>query len=108
MLNAQEAELEAQVLTGMNQNARIERVDDPAKVRLENAAQATSIPGVDLSKLSPSKRTEAIKALNAEDCTCGCGSTLAECRINDPTCTISLPLARAMVDKIANATTPAH
>jgi hypothetical protein len=29
--------------------------------------------------------------------------TLAECRINDPTCDISLPVARAMVDKIAAA-----
>ena len=103
MLNAQRTELEAQALTGANRSVRVERVDDPAKVRLENAAQATSIPGVDLSKLSPAKRTEAIKALNAEDCTCGCGSTLAECRINDPTCTTSLPLAKAMVDKIAAA-----
>jgi thiol-disulfide isomerase/thioredoxin len=103
MLNAELAELEAQVLTGLNQNARIERVDDPAKARLENAAQATSIPGVDLAKLTPAKRTEAIKALNADDCTCGCGLTLAECRINDPTCSVSLPLAQKMVEKIANA-----
>ena len=102
MLNAQQTELEAQVLAGLNQNARIERVDDPARIRLENAAQATSIPGVDLAKLSPAKRTEAIKALNAEDCTCGCGLTLAECRINDPTCSVSLPLAQKMVEKIAN------
>jgi thiol-disulfide isomerase/thioredoxin len=101
MLNAEDTELEAQVLAGLNQNARIERVDDPARVRLENAAQATSIPGVDLTKMSPAKRTEAIKALNAEDCTCGCGLTLAECRINDPDCSVSLPLARAMVEKIA-------
>ena len=103
MLNAEQTELEAQVLTGLNQNARIERVDDPARARLENAAQATSIPGVDLAKLTPAKRTEAIKALNADDCTCGCGLTLAECRINDPTCSVSLPLAQKMVEKITNA-----
>jgi hypothetical protein len=103
MLNANETELEAQVLAGLNKNARIERVEDEARVRLQNAAQATSIPGVDLTKLSPALRTQAIKALNADDCTCGCGLTLAECRINDPTCDISLPVARAMVDKIAAA-----
>jgi thiol-disulfide isomerase/thioredoxin len=97
LLNAQETDLEAQVLTGLNKNARIERVDDPAKVRLENAAQATSIPGVDLTKLTAAQRTEAIKALNADDCTCGCGLTLAECRINDPDCSISLPIARKLV-----------
>ena len=102
MLNAERTELEAQVLTGMNQNARIERVDDPARIRLENAAQATSIPGVDLAKLTPAKRTEAIKALNADDCTCGCGLTVAECRINDPTCSVSLPIAQKMVEKIAS------
>jgi thiol-disulfide isomerase/thioredoxin len=102
MLNPQQVELEAQVLAGLNQNARIERVDDPGRALLENAAQATSIPGVDLAKLSPAKRTEAIKALNADDCTCGCGLTLAACRINDPTCSVSLPLAQKMVEKIAN------
>ena len=103
MLNADQAELEAQVLLGLNQNARIERVDDPARISLKNDAQATSIPGVDFTKLTPAKRTEAIKALNADDCTCGCGLTLAECRINDPTCSVSLPLAQKMVEKIANA-----
>ena len=108
MLNAAQTELEALVLTGLNQNARVERVDDPARVRLENAAQATSIPGVDLTKLTPAKRTEAIKALNADDCTCGCGLTLAECRINDPTCSVSLPLAQKMVEKIAAAAATAH
>jgi len=102
MLNAQQTELEAQVLAGLNQKARIERVDDPGRALLEHAAQATSIPGVDLTKLTPAKRTEAIKALNGDDCTCGCGLTLAACRINDPTCSVSLPLAQKMVEKIAN------
>jgi thiol-disulfide isomerase/thioredoxin len=103
MLNAEQVELEAQVLAGLNKNARVDRVEDPARARLENAAQATSIPGVDLAKLTPAKRTEAIKALNADDCTCGCGLTVAECRINDPTCSVSLPIAQKMVEKIANA-----
>jgi hypothetical protein len=51
--------------------------------------------------MTPAKRTEAIKALNAEDCTCGCTLTLAACRINDPECTISLPLAQKIADRIA-------
>jgi thiol-disulfide isomerase/thioredoxin len=103
LLNAANTELEAQVLSGMQANARIERVDDPAKVRLAKAAQATSIPGLDLTKLTPAQRTEAVKALNAENCTCGCGSTLAECRIDDPTCPVSLPLARDLVAKLTAA-----
>ena len=41
--------------------------------------------------------------MNAEDCTCGCGLTVAECRINDPTCSVSLPIAQKMVETITNA-----
>jgi thiol-disulfide isomerase/thioredoxin len=108
MLNAEVAELETQVLAGLNNNARVELVDDPAKVRLENAAQATSVPGIDLTKLSPAQRIEAMKALNADDCTCGCGLTVAECRINDPDCSISLPLAQKIVERIASGSAPAH
>jgi thiol-disulfide isomerase/thioredoxin len=102
LLNAANTELETQVLAGLTANARIERVEDSDRVRLENAAQAKEIPGVDLTKMTPEKRTEAIKAMNAEDCTCGCGLTLAECRINDPECGVSLPLAQALAKKIAN------
>jgi len=101
LLNAQMTELETQVLSGVAVNARIERVEDLDRARLENAAQATEIPGVDLTKLTPAKRTEAIKAMNADDCTCGCGLTLAECRINDPECAVSLPLAQALAKKFA-------
>jgi thiol-disulfide isomerase/thioredoxin len=101
LLSAPETELEAQVVAGMKVNARIERVDDEDRVRLANAAQATSIPGVDLTKMTPAKRTEAIKAMNAEDCTCGCALTLAECRINDPSCSVSLPLAQKLAERIA-------
>jgi thiol-disulfide isomerase/thioredoxin len=100
-LNAAQTELETQVLAGLNTTATIERVADPARRRLENAAQATEIPGVDLTTMTPAQRTNAIKALNAEDCTCGCSLTLAECRINDPDCDVSLPLARTLVEKIA-------
>jgi thiol-disulfide isomerase/thioredoxin len=101
LLSAPDTELEAQVLSGMRVDARVEHVDDEDRVRLTKAAQATEIPGVDLTKMTPAKRTEAIKAMNAEDCTCGCALTLAECRINDPSCGVSLPLARTLAEKIA-------
>jgi thiol-disulfide isomerase/thioredoxin len=102
LLDPADTELATAVLTGRNTTARIERVDDPVRVRLENAAQATEIPGVDLSTMTPARRTAAIQALNADDCTCGCGLTLAECRINDPECTISLPLAIGVARRFAN------
>lgn len=102
LLDPVDTELATAVLTGRNTTARIERVDDPARVRLENAAQAKEIPGIDLSGMTPERRTAAILALNADDCTCGCGLTLAECRINDPDCSISLPLAKSVARKFAN------
>jgi thiol-disulfide isomerase/thioredoxin len=101
LLSGEDANLTAQVLLGLNVNARVERVEDADRIRLNKAAQAKEIPGVDLTTLTAEKRTAAIKALNADDCKCGCGLTLAECRINDPDCKISLPLAQAVVKKIA-------
>jgi thiol-disulfide isomerase/thioredoxin len=103
MLNPAQTELEAKFLTGLDTTATVERVEDADRVRLRNAAQATEIPGIDLKGLPAATRTAIIKALNAEDCTCGCGLTLAECRINDPSCTVSLPIAKAIARKMAEA-----
>jgi cytochrome c biogenesis protein CcmG/thiol:disulfide interchange protein DsbE len=92
---------EVRALLGLSVNGVVERFDDDGRVSLENAAEATKIPGVDLSALSPERRKTALQRLNAEHCTCGCGLTLAQCRINDPTCETSLPLAKAIVATIA-------
>jgi hypothetical protein len=85
---------------------KVERVEDATKALLANAAQAKEIPGVDLTKMTPAQRTEAIKALNADDCTCGCGLTLAACRINDPECSVSLPIAKKIAEQIARGEKP--
>lgn len=101
-LNAQVADLETQYLAGLNTNVKVERVADPTKIDLKNAA-ALEIPGIELEGLSPATRTDIIKALNAEHCTCGCDLTVAECRINDPSCDVSLPLAKKLADQIKAA-----
>ena len=98
LLNAVTMDRETRVLAGLVANASIEYVEDGTKKLIANAAQATTIPGVDLDKLTPTARAAARQKLNSENCTCGCGLTLAACRINDPTCSISLPLARKIVD----------
>jgi len=95
-------ELETRALAGLPVNARIEEVDRTQKANLENAAQATTIPGVDLSKLSPDKRAKALQQLNTEACTCGCDFTIAKCRIDDPGCGVSLPRARQIVQSIVD------
>jgi thiol-disulfide isomerase/thioredoxin len=101
MLNAAVTEQETRALAGLSVNATIEEVERGQPAHLENLAQATSIPGVDLSKLSPERRMEALQKLNTEPCTCGCENTVAKCRIDDPKCTTSLPLAKKIVEEIA-------
>jgi thiol-disulfide isomerase/thioredoxin len=101
LLNASLTEIEARSLAGLDVDARVELVDDEDKVRLENAAQANKIPGIDLAPLGPEKKGHALQQLNSEHCTCGCGLTVAQCRVDDPSCTVSLPLAQQIVKRIA-------
>lgn len=100
-LSASLTESEIRVLAGLAPDVPIVYAEDEDKVRVANAAQANKIPGLDLSALTSEKRAEALKALNTERCTCGCGLTLAQCRLDDPSCDVSLPLARELVKKIA-------
>ena len=102
MLNATLTEQETRSLAGLPVNASIEQVERSQLARLDNAAQATDIPGVDLTRLSPARRTAALQKLNTDACTCGCENTLAKCRIDDPKCATSLPLAQRVVQDIVD------
>ena len=102
MLNAKETEAGTRLLAGLKVNAEVVKVEANEKaVGLENAAQARDIPGVDQTKLSADQRTSLLMALNQEACKCGCGLTVAKCRIDDPNCPFSLPQARTIVEKLA-------
>ena len=107
MLSAARTELETLALSGKAPDLEIVDAEDEdkarlqeAKARVQNAAQANKIPGVDLAKLSPEARATVLEQLNSEHCTCGCGLTLAQCRIDDPSCNVSLPIAQELVKKI--------
>ena len=67
---------------------------------LASNARATEIPGVDLAALTPEQRTTALNRLNDEKCDCGCGLTIAQCRINDSTCAVSPKLAAVIVAEV--------
>ena len=99
MLNPDASEQEVRSLLGLPTEAAVELVKDRQALS-ENAASATEIPGVDLKVLSPTQRQEALRRLNLEKCTCGCGLTLAQCRIDDPSCDISLPAAQKLVKNL--------
>jgi thiol-disulfide isomerase/thioredoxin len=100
MLKASMTELEARSLAGLPVSAEIEEVDQAQGLKLGDGAQAIDIPGVDLSKLDVAKRTKALQKLNSQPCTCGCDLTVARCRVDDPTCSVSLPLAKQIVQQV--------
>ena len=100
LLERSRTELETRALAGLSANVSIEQVDRVQAAHLENDAQATTIPGVDLAGLTPERRRAALQKLNTDGCTCGCDLTVAKCRIDDPTCGISLPLAQQIVKAI--------
>jgi thiol-disulfide isomerase/thioredoxin len=103
ILNPATTEAEARSLAGLAVNASIEQIEKDQPTKLANAAQATTIPGVDLTKFSKERRVAAIMKLNDESCTCGCNLSVAKCRVDDPSCKISLPRAQEIVDEIARA-----
>lgn len=100
LLNAALTEAETRVLAGLPTDVTVERIEADRPVGLVNAALVREIPGVDLTRLPPGRRGDALQALNAEGCTCGCGLTVARCRVDDPGCDVSLPAAKRIVDDL--------
>jgi thiol-disulfide isomerase/thioredoxin len=93
-------EHEVRALAGLPTDATVQTVNDTGQVLPANAAHATELPGVDLSGLSEAGKTHALQRLNTEPCPCGCGFTIAQCRIADPSCDISPVAAKKIVDEI--------
>jgi thiol-disulfide isomerase/thioredoxin len=89
-------------------DARIETFVDTGQVFLKNAANATELPGVDLAGLSADQKKNALHRLNAESCTCGCGLTLSQCRVNDTECPVSSKLAAQVVKEVIRGSKPGH
>ena len=100
LINPGVLEQETRFLAALDLDITVDIVDENQHGLLVNAAQATEIPGLDLTTLTPEQRTTALQRLNQEGCTCGCKLTLAQCRINDSSCGFSLPLAEQVVAEI--------
>ena len=96
---------EIRALLGLPFAGHIETFADTGQVFLKNAANATDLPDVDFSGLTPAQKKIALHRLNAEGCTCGCKLTVAECRINDTSCPISKTLAAQIVKEVASGST---
>ena len=92
-------ETEIRALLGLPIDARVETFEDTGQVFLAHADRASELPGVDLAKLTVEQKQDALHRFNAEGCTCGCGYTLAQCRIYDHNC----PVSKTRIEEIVAA-----
>ncbi|MGH7731429.1 MAG: hypothetical protein ACRENJ_09295, partial [Candidatus Eiseniibacteriota bacterium] len=85
-----------------------ERAIDQALEQAAPAVDSTAIKqrwvdevrGVDVSGLDARRLELFLRYANAEQCTCGCGYTLAGCRASDMTCDVSGGRIGALLDSI--------
>lgn len=97
-------EAEIRALLGMPLDGiRVETFEDKGEIFIKHADRASQLPGVDLSKLTPEQKTVALHRFNAESCTCGCGYTLAQCRIWDHNCAVSKAATEKIITEISGA-----
>jgi thiol-disulfide isomerase/thioredoxin len=92
---------EVRALLGLSVEAQVETFEDTGEVFLKHADRATSLPGVDMTHLTPEQRITALHKLNAETCDCGCKFTLAQCRVWDRDCAVSSKRSAAIVKEVA-------
>lgn len=94
-------ETEIRALLGLPVDARVETFEDTGQVFLAHADRASQLPGVDLSRLTSEQKQAALHRFNAEGCDCGCGYTLAQCRIYDRNCPISKARTEQIVAEVS-------
>ncbi len=97
-------ETEIRALLNLPVVAKVEFFEDNGQVFAPNAKRIKELPGVDLSKLAPQQKEAALRLLSERRCSCACRMTLAQCRITDSTCVVSLRQAADVVAKISAET----
>ncbi len=73
-----------------------------------NWITATTLPKVAMSALNPAQKQTALKIMREEDCPCGCGRKIAQCRIEDTECTVSRGSAARVVKGVKEGKTVAQ
>jgi len=97
-------ETEIRALLNLPINAKVETFNDTGEIFLKHADRATMLPGVNTEGLTPEQRAAALHKFNAETCSCGCQFTLAQCRIYDPACKVSMDRTAAIVKEVSTKT----
>jgi thiol-disulfide isomerase/thioredoxin len=93
--------MEISYLAGKKVDADVQTFVDEGQIFPSNVKNAKSIPGIDMSKLTPAERKLALRKMNEMHCSCGCNYTVAQCRILDSACEVSKALGQKIVDEIA-------
>ncbi len=75
-------------------------VDCPKVAREFVPSNVTEILDPPLTGLSAAQKNRALYRMNMEPCTCGCGLSVAACRVEHPACETSKHLARKIVAEI--------
>jgi len=66
----------------------------------EDWSTLESLPGIDMSALSPAQTAMALKLMRTTGCSCGCNMKIAECRVKDPNCSFSRGLAALIIKSV--------
>jgi len=63
-------------------------------------SNVTELPDPPLDALSPQEKNRALLRMNLEPCTCGCGLSVALCRVKHPACQTSREVAREIIAEV--------
>ena len=65
------------------------------------------LPGVDWGSLTGAKKQMALRLMQTESCPCGCDNKIAQCRVDDSSCGVSLKLANKITKEAGEGKTAA-
>ncbi len=74
---------------------------------IANEITAVDLKRADISHLTIKQQYQVLEIFTTQNCTCGCGMTVADCLMNDPTCDVSPQIAKVVIDAIASGNTVA-
>jgi hypothetical protein len=75
-------------------------------MRWSQRVEHPELPGVDVRGLNDQQVQTLLADSRQQPCTCGCGFTLADCRLKDPTCRHRRPILQRMVGEYRKRSRP--
>jgi hypothetical protein len=100
LLDPRRTEHEVRLLSGLPTSATLELVANERLLEPDTSGDPNTIPDIGLETLTPGERAAAVERMTTDACPCGCGLNVAECRLSDPSCEVSLELAKQIVSDV--------